>query len=61
MTTKKEREQKEVERLIEFFRKFPDEHLIWLINQRISKVSKSPNSKAFNFVLKERGIDKKAL
>jgi hypothetical protein len=61
MTSKKLREQEEIERLIEYFRKFPDEHLIWLINQRISKVSKSPNSKAFNFVLRERGIDKNTM
>ena len=60
MTSKNQREQEEIERLIEYFRKFTDEHLKWLTNQRISKVSKSPNSKAFNFVLKERGIDKNA-
>jgi len=35
-----------------------DEHLTWLINQRMYKNSDSPNKKAFKAILKERGNER---
>jgi len=58
MSSKRERDQKEIQRLMEYFRKFSDEYLQGLINHRSSgSKSNSPNKKAFKAVLKERGID----
>jgi hypothetical protein len=60
MTSKKEREQIEIQRLMDYFRKWSDEQFIKLINFRLSNIIDSANKKAFKAVLKERGIDKNA-
>ena len=53
MTSKKEREQVEIMRLMDIFRKLSDEKLIWLINQRIYSHSDSANKKAFKALLQQ--------
>ena len=58
MTTKREKEQQEIEKLKDYFRKFTNERLISLINARGVGGVYLANKKAFKAVLKERGIDR---
>ena len=57
MISKREREQREIQHLIEHFRKFSDDQLRQLINVRFpAQKENAPNKKAFKAVLKETGI-----